>query len=63
MMDVLHYLTKTMLNVYKMMRKYSIYQECVYKGNFITWPGIEEIKFKRLLGAPLPTVLGHPDQE
>ena len=39
------------------------FQTCVNKGNFITWPGIEEIKFEKLLGKPLATAMGHLDQE
>ena len=41
----------------------STFQECVNRGNFITWPGIEEVKFKKLLGTPLATSLDHLDQE
>ena len=41
----------------------STFQACINKGNFVTWPGIEEVKFKKLLGTPLPTALGHLDQE
>ena len=27
----------------------STFQTCVNKGNFITWPGIDDVKFKRIL--------------
>ena len=43
--------------------KQSTFQECIDRGNFITWPGIEDIRFKRLLHKPLATSLGHLDQE
>ena len=33
------------------------------KGNFITWPGIEDVKFKKMFGTPLTTALRHLDQE
>ena len=39
------------------------FQECINQGNFITWPGIEDVKLKRLLHKPLATSLGHLDQE
>ena len=35
----------------------------VNKGNFITWPGIDDLKFKKLLESPIATTLGHLDQE
>ena len=41
----------------------STLQTCVNKGNFITWPGIEDTKFQKLLEKPLATALGHLDQE
>ena len=41
----------------------STLQTCISKGNFITWPGIEEVKFGKLLGTPLPTALALLDQE
>ena len=39
------------------------FQECINRGNFITWPGIDDVKLKRLLHKPLATSLGHLDQE
>ena len=41
----------------------SMFQTAINRGNFITWPGIEEIKFKSILGSPLVTTLSHLDQE
>ena len=41
----------------------STFQKCINIGNFITWPGIESVKFKSLLENPLATALGHLDQE
>ena len=41
----------------------STFQTAINRGNFITWPGIEEIKFKSILGSPLVTTLSHLDQE
>ena len=32
-------------------------------GNFISWPGIDTVKFKKLLSPTLATLLGHLDQE
>ena len=41
----------------------STFQKSINKGNFITWPGIDELSFKKLIGSPLATELGHLDQE
>ena len=41
----------------------STFQTCINKGNFIMWPGIENVKCKTLLGNPLGMALGHLDQE
>ena len=41
----------------------STFQTAINRGNFITRPGIDEMKFKSLLGSPLATTLGHMDQE
>ena len=38
-------------------------QECAQKGDFLTWPGIEDLNFKKLLGNQEATLLGHLDQE
>ena len=38
-------------------------QKAVRKGHFITWPGIEEIKFEKNIINTLPTAKGHLDQE
>ena len=39
-----------------------ILQDAVDCGNFISWPGITDLKFKKLLKAPLATIIGHMDQ-
>ena len=41
----------------------STLQVAVNKGNFITWPGIEGLNFKRLIGTTIATAKGHLDQE
>ena len=41
----------------------STFQRAISNGNFITWPGIDTLNFKKLLGTPEPTLLGHLDQE
>ena len=41
----------------------STFQTAINKGNFISWPGIEEVKFKKILGTPEATILGHLGQE
>ena len=41
----------------------STFQECINRGNFVTWPGIETLNFKKLLQNPEATLLGHLDQE
>ena len=33
------------------------------KGNLLTWPRIDKIKFKYLLGTTIPLEKGHLDQE
>ena len=38
-------------------------QDAVDKGNFISWPDIDDLNFQTLLSAPLATILGHLDQE
>ena len=39
------------------------FQKSINKGNFITWPGIDTINFKKVLGTPIATHCGHLDQE
>ena len=39
----------------------STFQTAINKGNFITWPGIDDLKFKKLLETPIATTLGHLD--
>ena len=41
----------------------STFTTCIKKGNFITWPGIDELDFKKLLQNPEATIKGHLDQE
>ena len=39
------------------------FQTSINKGNFIIWPGIESLNFKKLLGTTMASELGHLDQE
>ena len=39
----------------------STLQKAVKRGNFLSWPGIEDLNFQKLLKAPLATILGHLD--
>ena len=41
----------------------STFQNSINKGNFITWPGIQSVNFKKALSTTLATSLGHLDQE
>ena len=41
----------------------STFQYAIDNGNFITWPGITELNFKKLVGTTLPIEKGHMDQE
>jgi hypothetical protein len=41
----------------------STLQDCITKGNFITWPGIDNINFKKILKTTEATLQGHLDQE
>lgn len=41
----------------------STFQCAINNGNFISWPAIQSLNFKKLLGSPLPTLQGHLDQE
>ena len=41
----------------------STFQKTIRKGNFVTWPGINEINFKKFIINILPTAKGHLDQE
>jgi len=41
----------------------STFQECIRKGNFISWPGIDDLNFKKLLKTTEATLKGHLDQE
>ena len=38
-------------------------KKAIDNGNFVTWPGINEINFKKLLGTTIPLEKGHMDQE
>ena len=37
--------------------------KAIKNGNLITWPGIDNLNFKDLIGTSLATELGHLDQE
>ena len=41
----------------------TMFQTSINKGNFITFPGIDNLNFKTLIGMPLATAQGHLDQE
>ena len=41
----------------------STFKTAIGKGNFVTWPGIDSINFKKLVGPTVPTSKGHLDQE
>ena len=41
----------------------SIFQECIRKVNFISWPGIDDLNFKKLIKTTKATLKGHLDQE
>ena len=39
------------------------FQKCIHRGNFISWPDIEDINFERILKTTLATAKGHLHQE
>ena len=41
----------------------STFEYAIANGNFVTWPGITEVNFKKLIGTTLPIEKGHIDQE
>ena len=41
----------------------STFLKAIRKGHFITWPGISDINFERVIKNILPTAKGHLDQE
>ena len=41
----------------------STLERAVKNGNFITWPGIDDLNFKKLLGTTVALEKGHLDQE
>ena len=41
----------------------STFTKAIKNGNFITWPGINDLNFKKLLGTTMATEQGHLDQE
>ena len=41
----------------------STFKTAIGKGNFVTWPGIDNINFNKLVGPTVPTAKGHLDQE
>ena len=41
----------------------STFQDCIRRGNFISWPGIDDLNFKKLIKTTEATIKGHMDQE
>ena len=41
----------------------STFTYAINNGNFVTWPGISELNFKKLIGTTVPIEKGHMDQE
>ena len=41
----------------------STFQRAIWKGRFLTWPGITSINFKKFVHNLVPTAKGHLDQE
>ena len=41
----------------------STLQKCINKGNFLSWSGIEDLDFNKLLKTTEATIKGHLDQE
>ena len=41
----------------------STFQQAIRKGHLLTWPGIENINFEKVLRATVSTAKGHLDQE
>ena len=42
---------------------FSTLKKAIDNGNFVTWPGINELNFKKLLGTTIPLEKVHMDQE
>ena len=42
---------------------FSTFKKAIDNGNFVTWPGINELNFKKLLGTMITLEKGHMDQE
>ena len=41
----------------------STFQQSIKNGNFITWPGEDNINFKKIIDITVPTAQGGIDQE
>ena len=41
----------------------STFIKAIRRGNFVTWPGIDNLNLPRLLGTPMATAKGHLDSE
>ena len=41
----------------------STFSKAIRNGNFVTWPGIENLNFEKLIGTTIASELGHLDQE
>ena len=41
----------------------STFQECIRKGNFISWPGIDDLNFKKTINTTEATLKRNLDQE
>ena len=41
----------------------STFSKAIRNGNFVTWPGIEDLNFEKLIGTTTASELGHLDQE
>ena len=59
--------SKTELAQYLLATAYSpaisTFEYTIDNGNFVTWPGITELNFKKLIGTTIPIEKGHMDQE
>ena len=41
----------------------STFQECINKGSFISWPGMDHLNFKKFIKMIELTIKGHQEQE
>ena len=56
--DLAHYLHRCAMSP-----KISTFQAAIGRGNFVTWPGIDNINFKNIIRTTEATEKGHMDQE